>query len=291
MTLQSTELPFITKIVISKRRDYIVCRDRLLDPMKARLDKRVQIVCAPAGHGKTALLVEFASGLDLPVCWYSFGPEDYDPVGFLRYCVHLVRSRFANFGANYQHLLKGGSNADWRTQLGFFISALHSDIAGQLIFVFDDLHWILGKQELEEAFSLLIQRSPVNIHFALGSRVWPSLPCLPKLAAKDELDSFDTRDLRFSTEETVHLLHRLWERPVTLKEAQAVNDCTGGWAAAIVLTAKSQATSAVLDPVRHGHEGGVVRLPLAGGFRQAAGLPPVFPAADFHSSRVHGEAV
>ena len=59
MTLQTTEIPFITKSLIPKQRDHIVRRGRLIEPMMARLDKRVQIVCAPAGYGKTALLVEF----------------------------------------------------------------------------------------------------------------------------------------------------------------------------------------------------------------------------------------
>jgi LuxR family maltose regulon positive regulatory protein len=181
------ELPFITKVLIPKGRDHLVRRGRLLDPMNASLNKKAQVVCAPAGYGKTALLAQFARELELPIFWYSFTPEDYDPVSFLRYCVHSVRSTFPDFGAACLPHLGNNLDTDRHTQFGFFISSLLNDIYGQVVFIFDDLHWIQGKQDLEEALSLLIQHAPGNVHFMLGSRVWPSLPCLPKLAAGNEL--------------------------------------------------------------------------------------------------------
>jgi LuxR family transcriptional regulator, maltose regulon positive regulatory protein len=238
--LQTMELPFITKVLIPKSRDHIVRRGRLLDPMKTNLNKKAQVVWAPAGYGKTALLSEFARELELPLFWYSFTPEDYDPVSFLRYCVHAVRSVFPNFGAPYLPHLGNGLDIDWHTQFGLFISSLLNDIYGQVVFIFDDLHWIQGKRELEEALSLLIQRAPPNVHFVLGSRVWPSLSCLPKLVAGNELVWLNARDLRFSTDETVELMTRLRGCPVSSQEGNEVNQGTGGWAAAIMLTTPGQ---------------------------------------------------
>lgn len=68
------------------------------------------------------------------------------------------------------------------------------------------------------------------------------MPCLPKLAANDDLHKLDVGDLRFSTQETGRLLSNLWQRTVTAADAQKVTDQTGGWAAGIVLTAKSPAS-------------------------------------------------
>lgn len=223
MTLKTAELPFITKVLVPKRRDYIVTRYRLLDPMIAKVTNKAQVVCAPAGYGKTALLVEFASAAGFPVCWYSFAQEDHDPVSFLRYCLRSIRFCTPNFGATYPSLTKSTINTDWKSQIGLFISALHSDIPGRVVFVFDDLHWIHGKQELEEAVSLLIERAPVNVHFVLGSRMWPSLACIPKLASENELGWFDAADLRFSADETVHLLTNLRDQPATFEEGDLVN--------------------------------------------------------------------
>jgi LuxR family transcriptional regulator, maltose regulon positive regulatory protein len=238
--LQTMELPFITKVLIPKGLDHIVRRGRLLDLMKANVSKKAQVVCAPAGYGKTALLSEFARELELPTSWYSFTPEDHDPMSFLRYCVRSVRSVFPNFGAACLPQLGNGMNTDRNTQFGFFISSLLNDIYGQVVFIFDDLHWIQGKQDLEESLSLLVQRPPANVHFVLGSRVWPSLPCLPRLAAGNQLGLLDAQDLRFSTDETTELLSRLRGREVSFQEADEVNYGTGGWAAAITLTATGQ---------------------------------------------------
>ena len=182
MIKNPSALPYITRTLIPTRRDYAVRRERLIDPLKRNLTKKVQILWAPAGYGKTALLVEMASERSLSVCWYSFEPEDDDPQMFLRYCLQSIRNLYPKFGISYRPLTRTGSNATWRTQCGFLVNALDSDIDGEVALVFDDLHWIDGKQDLEEALSLLIERAPPKIHFVLASRMWPSLACLPKLA-------------------------------------------------------------------------------------------------------------
>ncbi len=253
--VSTAELPFITKVLIPRRRDYAVRRDRLLGPMLGRVDKKAQMVCAPAGYGKTGLLVEFAAEVDLPLCWYSFSPEDRDPISFLRYCVHSIRAKYREFGATCISLLRSATNVDQHTLTGLFTTSLHNDLPGRLVFVFDDVHWADGKEELEETLSLLIERAPSNVHFLLGSRTRPSLPCLARLAAQDELDSVDLDDLRFSTEETTQLLAHLWHRPVAADEADEVQARTGGWAAAIMLLAKSHGSADGVQSITAADEG------------------------------------
>ena len=226
-------------------REHAVRRERLIDALRDGLSNKAQVLWAATGYGKTALLIELASESNAPVCWYSLAPEDNDPVTFLRYCLQSIRTRFPNFGSDYPSLVKSGSDTDWHIQCGFLVSALQSDIQGRLIFLFDDLHWIEGKREIEEVVSLLIQRAPPKIRFVLASRVWPSLACLPKLAASGDLASLDVSDFRFSTEESIKLLTNLWKRPVPSHTAETINQRTGGWAAGILLTAK---TSSALDP-------------------------------------------
>jgi LuxR family maltose regulon positive regulatory protein len=127
---------------------------------------------------------------------------------------------------------------------------LHAEFDRPLIYVLDDLHWIQGKPELEEAISLLIQRAPPNVHFVIGSRTWPNLSCLPKLVADDEVAQLDANDLRFSPEEAVQLLDRFWDQPVTPEDGQEINDRTGGWVAAIMLTTKNPISPTLLTSDR-----------------------------------------
>ena len=246
MIAETTELPYIARVLPPKRRDYYVRRDRLIAQLAEGLSKKAQIIWAPAGYGKTSLLVEMASDVEVPVCWYSFAPEDNDPSSFLRYCIQSIQSNFPNFGTSHRPLIKDGLNGDWRTQCGLLVNALEDDISSRLVFAFDDLHHIAGKPELEAVLSLLIERSPDNVHFILASRNWPSLSCLPKLAASDDLFWLNMQSLRFSPRETEHLLANLWKRPVPSETAEEINERTRGWAAAILLTARSP--SATLSP-------------------------------------------
>lgn len=232
-------LPYITKTCIPKRSGHAVHRERLSRALMAGLGKKVQIIWAPAGNGKTALLVDVVSGLQTPVCWYSFSPDESDPSTFLQLCLRAVRTEIAGFGDQYRPLVGGDFGMDPRELMGFFISALHSDVESQIVFVFDDVHWLEGKPELEDLLSLLIERSPDNVRFLLGSRVWPALSCLPKLAAGNELGLLDSNDLRFSVEETVDLLSNMWDRTVSIDTAKPIHVRTGGWVAAILLTSKT----------------------------------------------------
>lgn len=253
--VSALELPFVTKILVPNLRDFMVRRSSLLELLMSRIDKRVQLVCAPAGYGKTALLVKFGAELDAPPCWYSFSPEDRDVVSFIRSCVHAVRVRFPDFGAQCISLLRGTVDPDAHSIIGWFTTSLHNDLSEHLVFVFDDVHWVQGSKELEAALSLLIERAPPNVHFLLSSRTRPSLACLGKLAAQDELDSVDAAALRFSVEETAEVLAHLWGRPVALGEAGDVHKRTNGWAAAITLVAKTHRSGGVAHSVTATGEG------------------------------------
>lgn len=255
MALQTAQLPFITRVIVPKRREDKIRRLRLLEIIKSRVNKRIQVICGPAGYGKTSLLVDFVNEAEFPVCWYSFAPEDYNPSLFFRYCLQSIRNQIPDFGDSFTDLCQAVNHSNWRTELGFFVNALQSDIIGSLIFVIDDVHWIKGKPELEQALGLLIERAPDKVHFVLGTRVWPSFDCLPKLAAEDEVGRINTLELRFSEEETAELLTRLWDREVTQVEAKELNDWTRGWPAAIMLTARSKTTASIPKLVAPGDEG------------------------------------
>ena len=151
-TATTSALPYITKTLTPKRSYQAVERPRLRHAVKDGLNKKVQIVYAPAGHGKTALLAEVASSLTVPVCWYSFSPDESDASTFLRLCLRTIRAQIDGFGNQYRPLMSADSQMDPKELLGFFISALHSDVESHIAFVLDDVHWLDGKPELGRLF-------------------------------------------------------------------------------------------------------------------------------------------
>jgi LuxR family maltose regulon positive regulatory protein len=69
-----------TKTLIPQRRKNILGRPRLLEHIHQHLDGAMTLVSAPAGYGKTSLLVDYVHDTDLPVCWYTLDANDANPL-------------------------------------------------------------------------------------------------------------------------------------------------------------------------------------------------------------------
>ena len=62
-------------------------RPRLVQALDEGLARRLILVGAPAGFGKTALLADWARRGDRPVAWLSLDAGDNDPARFWRHAV------------------------------------------------------------------------------------------------------------------------------------------------------------------------------------------------------------
>jgi LuxR family maltose regulon positive regulatory protein len=87
-----------TKIILPQRRKELLTRPRLLRQLYDLLDYKLILVIAPAGYGKTSLLLDFAHQVELPVCWYSIDSLDQDFLRFLEHFIASVRLHFPEFG-------------------------------------------------------------------------------------------------------------------------------------------------------------------------------------------------
>ncbi len=80
-----------TKLYIPQPQPRAVLRPRLTERLNEGLQRKLTLISAPAGFGKTTLVGEWVAGCDHPVAWLSLDEGDSDPTRFLTYLVpHLA---------------------------------------------------------------------------------------------------------------------------------------------------------------------------------------------------------
>ena len=87
-----------TQVILPRRRADIVSRQRLLDLLKHQLDRKLLLIIAPAGYGKTSLLIDLAHQIDTPLCWYSVDSLDQNLPRFLTHFIAAIAQRYPQFG-------------------------------------------------------------------------------------------------------------------------------------------------------------------------------------------------
>lgn len=226
----------LTKIVPPKRRADLLHRPRLVDFIHQHIDRKLILLCASAGYGKTSLLIDYANDTDLPVCWYSLDPSDRDPRLFLEYLVAALQRQFPQFGQAIRSQLQNRDiDARQITSLaGTLVNTIYETIPDYFVLVLDDYHLVDESEPINAFLDLFLRYLPENCHIILSSRSLPSLPLL-RLAAYREVVGIGTADLRFTADEIQHLLKQNYNLYLSKQEAQALAQESEGWITGIIL--------------------------------------------------------
>ena len=229
-----------TKLITPQRRKELLSRPRLLEMMSDLLDFRLIIVAAPAGYGKTSLLIDLASQFDWPVCWYSLDPLDQDFERFLAYFIHSIQLKFPEFGETSLRVLES-SPVDQLNQ-DFLISTLTNDIYDHItehfVIVLDDYHLLKSNPEIDQFLSNFIQRADDNCHIVITSRKLLTFPDLPLMVARSQVGGLSVEELAFLPDEIEELFNKIFNKPINSEEALALASRTEGWITGLLLTSQ-----------------------------------------------------
>ncbi len=190
------------------------------------------MVSAPAGFGKTSLLVDWIHQNKAAVAWLSLDPGDNDIARFLAYLLAAVETVYPGLSQSAS-LLLDTSLIPHETVLTAWINNLIS-LSKPLVLVLDDYH-LINAQPIHDAVTYLIDHQPEMLHLVIATRADPPLP-LPRLRAAGQLFELVQSDLRFSEPETAELFQQLG-LPLNSNDLQALAFRTEGWIAGLQMAA------------------------------------------------------
>lgn len=214
----------------------VVPRTRLLHRLDEGARKRLTLLSAPAGFGKTTLVAAWAAEAELPVAWLSLDEGDGDAPGFLRYLIAALREVAGDVGSEALTALASPQPPETATLLAGLVNelaALEHDVA----VVLDDYHAV-DAREVDAALAFLLDRAPPRLHLVLTTREDPDLP-LARLRARGQLTELRAADLRFTTDEAADFLRDAAGVVLSAEQVAALEARTEGWIAGLQLAALS----------------------------------------------------
>jgi ATP/maltotriose-dependent transcriptional regulator MalT/DNA-binding SARP family transcriptional activator len=230
-----------TKIIKPNRRTDLVSRKRLLEIMDDLLDYRLTLVTAPAGYGKTTLLVDLADQMDVPFCWFSLDPLDQDLYRFLVHFIAAVKRQFPAFGENSLALIRnlGQQGDDLNRLVRTIVNDAYENIPEHFVFVLDDYHLIDKNPQINRFISQFGQEVDENCHLVIASRTLLDLPDLPLMVGRSQVKGLSFEELAFQPQEIQDLMKENYQRDISSQEALALAEETEGWITGLLLTAET----------------------------------------------------
>lgn len=224
-----------TKLNIPKTRDGSVSRSRLLNLIDQGLDRKLTLICAPAGSGKTTIASEWAGCSELPVAWVSLDTYDDD---FLRFWSGIVASldqRVPGLSQQISSTLNSVNPSFYQP----FIVQLLQELCNQqsrLVLLLDDYH-VIESATIHASLAYFVERVPEGFHCYILSRFEPPLP-LPRLIVKGDLLRIHGEDMNFTEAESA-MFYRLMNLNLTDLQIRQLQQQTEGWITGMKLAALS----------------------------------------------------
>lgn len=232
-------------------------REVLFARLDEGLDRKLTLLSAPAGFGKTSLVSQWldrkadvvgsSSGAgaegsgagergsfsaSLPVAWVSLDAGDNDPVRFWRYVLIACQVFRPDLGSAGLELLRALRQPPFEAMLTSFMNEL-TELPGSHILVLEDYHVITSSQ-IHQAVTFLLDHLPRTLHLVVLTRSDPPLP-LARLRARGALNELRSADLRFSPAEIRAFLQQALVPSLSAEAIARLEAHTEGWAAGLRL--------------------------------------------------------
>ncbi len=244
------------KVRVPFRRRELVSRARLTDSLYDQFERKLLLVYAPAGYGKTSLLIDLANNSDIPVCWLSLDALDQEPQRFLVYLLSAIAEKFPSFGSDSFAALESMTSfeQDGERVLVTVANEIAAKINDHFFLILDDFHLVGDVLLVRQIVSRLLQLVGENFHLILATRNLPDLQDMPLMVARNQVGGLSFDELSFRPEEIQQLFQQNSGRALSMEDAERLVKETEGWIAAIHLTGGQPGRLPQLHPLRSTRE-------------------------------------
>jgi ATP/maltotriose-dependent transcriptional regulator MalT len=225
-----------TKLYIPRLRPNVVSRPRLIERLNEGLHRKLTLIAAPAGFGKTTLVSEWLAGCERPAAWLSLDEGENDPTRFLMYLVAALQTLAATIGEGVLGVLQSPQPPPPEAMLTALLNDI-TTIPDNFILILDDYH-VLDAKPVDHALTFLLEHLPPHLHLVIATREDPQLP-LARLRAGGHLTEVRAVDLRFTPSEAAEFLTQVMGLTLSAEDIAALERRTEGWIAGLQLAALS----------------------------------------------------
>lgn len=180
----------------------LVERRRLLETLRAGAGRRLTVIHAPAGFGKSTLASQWRHALiaeGMPVAWLTIDRDDNNVAWFLSHLVKAIHTALPTIAPDLERILEDHYEDAARYVLPSLINDIH-DGGRAIAIVIDDWHRVTSSDTVA-AMDFLLENGCHHVQVIVATRSQSGLP-LSLMRVRDELVEIGPTAMRFDTAES-----------------------------------------------------------------------------------------
>jgi LuxR family maltose regulon positive regulatory protein len=201
-------------------------RSHLIQRLEAGYSRKLTLISAPAGYGKSTLVHTWLASSSDSVAWLSLDANDNDVGVFLRYLVAAVHAVAPSACQNIAVLLDGPQ----LPPQNYLLQTIAGEVASLLellTVVLDDYH-VIHNAEIHELIATCLQHQSPRLHLVIATRQDPAFS-VTQLRVSEQMTELRLADLRFTSEEVRQYLNGLVNEELSTELFNVVAQRTEGW--------------------------------------------------------------
>lgn len=226
----------LTKLHIPPAGKNIVHRPELFEKLNEGLKRKLILISAPAGFGKTTIVSDWINQYKIPTAWFSLDQGDNDPAEFLIYIISAIKSLEPAYGDGAIRLLNSPNSPSAESIASLLINEI-LNINQNFLLVLDDFH-LIRSNEVLNLVTYLLEHIPGTIHIVILTRSDPALS-VSRLRSQGQLVELRSSELSFSVNEISVLFNKKLKLGLSSDDVNTLETKTEGWVAGLQLTAIS----------------------------------------------------